>query len=343
MIIVMEKKSSEDKLQHVIEEIRSLGYDPHIIRGTDRTVVGAVGDERGKARLQALENFDGVEQVIPILKPFKLASTEVKQERSVVELPNGLRIGGGHLAVMAGPCSVESEEQLMQTARQVKAIGANVLRGGAFKPRTSPYAFQGLAEEGLKLMAKAREETGLPIITEVITPEDVDLVAEYADIIQVGARNMTNFVLLRRLGGIRKPVMLKRGMSATVEEFLMSAEYILSEGNYDVILCERGIRTFETATRFTFDINAIPLLRQLTHLPVIADPSHATGNWKLVSPIARAALAAGADGLMIEVHIDPAHAFSDGAQSLKPEKFREMLDEVLPYAELGGLKLPHFG
>ncbi|MDD3925326.1 MAG: 3-deoxy-7-phosphoheptulonate synthase [bacterium] len=342
MIIVMGRGTGEEQLQIIIDEIKTYGYDPHVIRGTDRTVVGAVGDERGKARLQALESFDGVEQVIPILKPYKLAGTEIKQERSVVELSNGLKIGGGHLAVMAGPCSVENEEQLLETARQVKAAGANVLRGGAFKPRTSPYAFQGLAEEGLKIMAAAREETGLPIITEVIAPEDVDLVAEYADIVQVGARNMSNFALLRRLGGIRKPVMLKRGMAATVEEFLMSAEYILSEGNYDVILCERGIRTFETATRFTFDINAIPLLHNLTHLPVIADPSHATGHWRLVEPIAKAALAAGADGLMIEVHTDPIHAFSDGAQSLKPEKFRQVMANILPYAELGGLKLPEF-
>jgi 3-deoxy-7-phosphoheptulonate synthase len=342
MIIVMERGSGEEQLQIVIGEIKAFGYDPHVIRGTDRTVVGAVGDERGKTRLQALESFDGVEQVIPILKPFKLASTEVKQERSIVELANGLKIGGGHLAVMAGPCSVESEEQLLETARRVKAAGANVLRGGAFKPRTSPYAFQGLAEEGLRLMSRAKEETGLPIITEVIAPEDVDLVAEYADIVQVGARNMSNFALLRRLGGIRKPVMLKRGMSATVEEFLMSAEYILSEGNYNVILCERGIRTFETATRFTFDINAIPLLHNLTHLPVIADPSHATGQWRLVEPIAKAALAAGADGLMIEVHIDPVHAFSDGAQSLRPDTFGKMMKNILPYAELSGLKLPEF-
>jgi 3-deoxy-7-phosphoheptulonate synthase len=342
MIIVMTRGSAEEQLQIVISEIKAFGYDPHVIRGTDRTVVGAVGDERGKTRLQALESFDGVEQVIPILKPFKLASTEVKQERSIVELANGLKIGGGHLAVMAGPCSVESEEQLLETARRVKAAGANVLRGGAFKPRTSPYAFQGLAEEGLRLMSRAKEETGLPIITEVIAPEDVDLVAEYADIVQVGARNMSNFALLRRLGGIRKPVMLKRGMSATVEEFLMSAEYILSEGNYNVILCERGIRTFETATRFTFDINAIPLLHNLTHLPVIADPSHATGQWRLVEPIAKAALAAGADGLMIEVHIDPVHAFSDGAQSLRPDTFGKMMKNILPYAELSGLKLPEF-
>jgi 3-deoxy-7-phosphoheptulonate synthase len=276
--------------------------------------------------------MSGVEAVVPILKPYKLASREISPTSSVIELAPGVVIGGQKLVVMAGPCSVESEDQLLETARAVKAAGATVLRGGAFKPRTSPYAFQGLEEEGLKLLDLARQATGLPIITEVVNPRDVELVARYADILQVGARNIQNFPLLKLLGQQEKPVLLKRGMATTIQEFLMSAEYIMSEGNQSVILCERGIRTFETATRNTLDLSAIPVLKERTHLPVVADPSHGTGNYHYVAAMAYAAVAAGADGLMIEVHSDPEHASSDGPQSLKPKKFAKLMEKLKLFA-----------
>ncbi|MDH7498855.1 MAG: 3-deoxy-7-phosphoheptulonate synthase [candidate division NC10 bacterium] len=338
MIIVMRAGASEEQLQEVIRKITELGYQAHVIHGTQRNVVGAVGDERGKARLQSLESLPGVESVVPILQPFKLTSREFKPEKTVIELGN-LRIGGDRLTIIAGPCSVESESQLMETALAVKEAGAQILRGGAFKPRTSPYAFQGLEEEGLKLLAQAREATGLHIVTEVINPRDVDLVGQYADILQVGARNVQNFALLRSLGEIRKPVLLKRGMATTIKEYLMSAEYILSQGNYQVMLCERGIRTFETETRFTLDLNAVPVLQKLTHLPVLVDPSHGTGHWEYVSPMAKAAVAAGADGLMVEVHMRPEEAFSDGIQSLKPKRFASLMQELAPFASAAGRKL----
>jgi 3-deoxy-7-phosphoheptulonate synthase len=271
--------------------------------------------------------------VVPILQPYKLASKEVKREASVIRISDTVSIGGPEIIVMAGPCSVESEEQIIATAHDVKAAGAQVLRGGAFKPRTSPYSFQGMEEEGLKLLAKASKETGLPVVTEVINPETVELVAEYSDILQIGARNAQNFALLKKVGQIRKPVLLKRGMSMTIQEFLMSAEYILAEGNQSVILCERGIRTFETATRNTLDLSAIPVLKGKTHLPVIADPSHGTGNYHYVAPMALAAVAAGADGLMIEVHPDPERASSDGPQSLKPTKFAALMAKIRQVAE----------
>jgi len=338
MIIVMKGTATEEDLERVIHTIEELGYQSHVIRGTQRSVVGAVGDERGKTRLQSLEALPGVESVVPILQPFKLASREFKPSRTVVRVRD-VEIGGDRLPVVAGPCSVESEDQILETAKAVKEAGASILRGGAFKPRTSPYAFQGLGEEGLRLLAAARDETGLAIVTEAMKPEDVDLVAEFADMIQVGARNMQNFALLKRVGEVKKPVLLKRGISSTIQEFLMAAEYILSEGNYDVVLCERGIRTFETATRFTLDLNAVPVIKKLSHLPVIVDPSHGTGHWEYVTAMAKAGIACGADGLMIEVHMRPEIAFSDGIQSLKPAMFRQLMREIAPFVQAAGRRL----
>jgi len=325
MIIVMKAGAAKKEKDEVLKRIRELGYKPHVIHGTTRDVIGAIGDERGKLVLQSIESMHGVESVVPILKPYKLASKEVKREPSVIRISDTVAIGGREIVVMAGPCSVENEQQIIDTAIAVKKAGARVLRGGAFKPRTSPYSFQGMEEEGLKLLAKARAESGLPIVTEVVNPETAELVAEYADILQIGARNAQNFALLKKVGQLNRPVLLKRGMSMTIQEFLMSAEYVMSEGNQAVILCERGIRTFETATRNTLDLSAIPVLRELTHLPIIADPSHGTGHYRYVAPMSFAAIAGGADGLMIEVHPDPEHASSDGPQSLKPDKFAEMM------------------
>jgi 3-deoxy-7-phosphoheptulonate synthase len=336
MIIVMKAGAGKKEKEEVLKRIRELGYKPHVIHGTTRDVIGAVGDERGKLVLQSMESMPGVESVVPILQPYKLASKEVKKEASIIDLGHGVAIGGPRIVVMAGPCSVESEAQIIDTARAVKEAGATVLRGGAFKPRTSPYSFQGLEEEGLKLLSKARDLTGLPIVTEVINPETAELVAEYADILQIGARNAQNFALLKKVGQLKRPVLLKRGMSMTIQEFLMSAEYIMSEGNQSVILCERGIRTFETATRNTLDLSAIPVLKGKTHLPVLADPSHGTGNYHYVAPMALAAVAAGADGLMIEVHPDPEHASSDGPQSLKPKKYAALMAQICRVAEAVG-------
>lgn len=338
MIIVMQAGAPEEQLQDVLRRVEELGYHPHLIRGTTRNVVGAVGDERGKAKLQQLEAVPGVESVVPILQPFKLASREFRKEKTVIKVGE-VEIGTDRLAVMAGPCSVESETQIIETAHVVKAAGASILRGGAFKPRTSPYSFQGLGEHGLELLALARQVTGLKIVTEVLNDRDVELVARYADILQVGARNMHNFGLLNKLGEIRKPILLKRGMSATIQDLLMSAEYILSHGNYDVILCERGIRTFETATRFTLDLNAVPVLQKLSHLPIIVDPSHGTGYSDYVMAMARAAIAAGADGLMIEVHPRPEEALSDGVQSLTPARFQELMRQIDPVAKAVGRSL----
>jgi len=328
MIIVMKAGAAKKDRDEVLKRIKELGYKPHVIHGTTRDVIGAIGDERGKIVLQALESMHGVESVVPILQPYKLASKEVKREASAIAISATVSIGGPEIIVMAGPCSVESEAQILASAHAVKAAGAQMLRGGAFKPRTSPYSFQGLEEEGLKLLAKARQETGLPFVTEVINPETADLVAEYADVLQIGARNSQNFALLKKVGQLQRPVLLKRGMAMTIQEFLMSAEYIMSEGNQAVILCERGIRTFETATRNTLDLSAIPVLKSKTHLPVIADPSHGTGNYHYVAPMSLAAVAGGADGLIIEVHPDPEHASSDGPQSLKPAKFAALMEQV---------------
>lgn len=339
MIVVMRAGAAKAEIDGVIAEIERVGYRPHPIYGVERTVIGCIGDERGKARLQALESMPGVEACVPILKPFKLASREVHKENSVIDVGLGVTVGGVKLAVMAGPCSVESEAQILETARAVKAAGANILRGGAYKPRTSPYTFQGMEEDGLRLLAKARDQTGLPVVTEIVDPHDADVVAEHADILQVGARNVQNFALLKRLGKVGKPVLLKRGMMSTLQEFLMAAEYILSEGNPSVILCERGIRTFETATRNTLDLNAVPVLKEWTHLPVIVDPSHGTGHWRYVTPMAYAGVAAGADGVMLEVHPDPAHALSDGGQSLKPKRFEALMAGLRKFAEAAGRTL----
>ncbi len=333
MIIVMKKGADAKSLADVEKRIIELGYQPHVIHGETRNVVGAVGDEGGKDKLQSLELLPGVEHVVPIMKPYKLASREVQTQSSEIEIAPGIVIGGNEFMVIAGPCSVEGKEQICSTAELVKASGARLLRGGAFKPRTSPYSFQGMEEEGLKLLAEARELTGLPIVTEVVNPRDVELVARYADVLQVGARNTQNFALLKMLGQLDKPILLKRGMATTVQEFLMSAEYILSEGNRKVILCERGIRTFETATRNTLDISAVPVLKSLTHLPVLIDPSHATGHAHLVAPMCYAAAAAGADGIIVEVHPCPEEAASDGPQSLRPEDFSAMMTKLKRFVE----------
>ncbi|MGH8630002.1 MAG: 3-deoxy-7-phosphoheptulonate synthase [Burkholderiales bacterium] len=316
-----------------MQQVQSLGLKPHVLRGTERTVIAAIGDERAAASVGVLESGPGVDEVLPVLAPYKLASVETKAEKTVVRA-GSLAVGNGHLGIIAGPCSVESEEQILATARAVKAAGAHILRGGAFKPRTSPYDFQGLEREGLELLRKAKQATGLAIITEVMSDSDVDLIAEYADIIQVGARNMQNFALLKALGRVRKPVMLKRGLSSTLKELLLSAEYIVSKGNHDVMVCERGVRTFETYTRNTLDLSAVPALAELTHLPVIVDPSHGTGKRSLIPAMSRAAVAAGADGLMIEVHPRPEEAFSDGPQSLTLEMFGEIMADLQPYLQL---------
>ena len=338
MIIVMNKDADRRQIDHVIDRIKELGYTPHPIFGEKKTVIGAIGDERGKFRLESLAGVPGVEVVMPILTPYKLVGTDLKSKRTVVKIGEH-SVGGDEFMLIAGPCSVESREQLIPVAKSVKNAGAQYLRGGAFKPRTSPYSFQGLEEDGLKILKEASDITGLKIVTEVITPTDVPLVTKYADVLQVGARNMTNYALLKDLGKISKPVMLKRGMSAKIQDLLMAAEYIVSEGNANVILCERGIRTFETATRNTLDLSAVPLLKERSHLPIIVDPSHATGVKSLVGPMAKAAIACGADGLMIEVHPNPEEAFSDGAQSLLPDDFSKLVNELKKYLKLVGKKL----
>lgn len=328
MVVVMKASASKEEVNDVIERIRKLGYEPHPMYGVERVVIGAIGDERHRARIQSLESLPGVEKVMPILKPYKLASREFKSENSIIKISKDVKIGGKSFVVMAGPCSVESREQVMKTAKFVKDAGARVLRGGAFKPRTSPYSFQGLAEEGLKILKEASLETGLPVITEVMNPSDVELVSEYADILQIGARNVQNFPLLKEVGHAKKPVLLKRGMMTTIDELLQSAEYILYGGNPNVILCERGIRTFETATRNTLDISAVPAIKERSHLPIIIDPSHASGHWQYILPLSLAAIAAGADGILVEVHPNPAEALSDGTQSLKFDNFKELMEKL---------------
>ncbi|MCS7178655.1 MAG: 3-deoxy-7-phosphoheptulonate synthase [Anaerolineae bacterium] len=326
MIIVMKHQATPEEVQHVVNQVEARGYRAHVSHGTERTIIGVVGDDR-PLEDHHFELLPGVEKVLRVLQPFKLASRDFHPEDTMVNV-RGVTIGGREIVVIAGPCAVESRSQILETAFAVKEAGARILRGGAYKPRTSPYSFQGLGEQGLELLAEAREATGLPIITEVMSPEDVPIVGKYTDIFQIGTRNMQNYALLQAVGRTSIPVFLKRGMMNTVQEWLMSAEYVLSSGNSQVILCERGIRTFETATRNTLDINAIPLLKQWTHLPVFADPSHGTGKWDLVAPVARACLAAGADGLIIEVHPHPEQALSDGSQSLKPERFRELMESL---------------
>src|SRR5262249_13111361 len=338
MIIAMKSTATEAEIEEVCDTIRRYGYKPHLIRGEERVVIGAVGHGDNKDHLQNLRSVPGVADVVPILQPYKIVSRELKQQKTVIKVGD-LEIGGSRFVVMAGPCSVETREQLLETADAVKKAGAQVLRGGAYKPRTSPYDFQGLEVEGLKLLAEARERTGLKVVTEVVTSENVELVAEYADILQVGARNMQNFALLKKLGNAGRPVLLKRGMSSTVKELLLSAEYIATHGNDQVILCERGIRTFETMTRNTLDLAAVPLLNELSHLPVVVDPSHGTGRRTLIKPTAKGAVAVGADGLIIEVHPRPQEAWSDGPQSLTPEMFSEIMNELRPYIEIGDRRL----
>jgi len=326
VIIVMNPGVQEDEIQRVAQKLKNAGLGVHLSKGEFRTIIGAIGDEK-LVRELGLEANPSVERVLPVTQPFKLVSREFKPEDSVFDLGN-CRIGAEEIVVMAGPCAVESEGQLMEADLGIKAAGAQILRGGAFKPRTSPYAFQGLEEEGLKILSRIRDKTGLPFVTEVLDQHTVGLVNEYTDIIQVGARNMQNFYMLRELGKLNKPILLKRGLSATMEEWLMAAEYIVSGGNHQVILCERGIRTFETYTRNTLDLSAVPVIKHLSHLPVIVDPSHGTGSWRWVPPMSRAAVAAGADGIMVEVHPHPETALCDGAQSLTVEKFSAMMAEL---------------
>jgi 3-deoxy-7-phosphoheptulonate synthase len=330
MIIVLKKNATEKQIKHIIDRLKSLGLKAMVSRGIERTIIGAIGDE-DILRSQPLGVFPGVEKVMAVMAPYKLVSREFKKEDTIVNI-GGVKIGSGKIAIMAGPCSVENYDMLFKIAKSVKAAGADMLRGGAFKPRTSPYAFQGLGEEGLKYLQQAGKQAGLRVVTEVMDIRDMGVVGRYADMIQIGARNMQNFSLLKEVGLLKKPVLLKRGMMSTVKEWLMSAEYILTNGNFNVVLCERGIRTFEDATRFTLDVSAIPVVKKLSHLPIIADPSHATGKWGLVSPAAKAAIACGCDGLMVEVHPDPENAFSDGEQSMLPANFTRMMKELKPVA-----------
>lgn len=324
MVIVMKAKTPRENIDRLIKKLENMGLGVHETIGDNYSILGLIGDT-SKINKERFEAYDDVEKVMRVQHPFKLASRVFHPEDSIITVGD-TKIGGDNLTIIAGPCSVETKEQMLEVARDVKMAGATLLRGGAYKPRSSPYSFQGLGEEGLKLLQHAKEETGLPIVTEAICLDTIDVVAKYADVIQIGARNMQNFALLKKAGKIGKPVLLKRGLSATIEEWLMAAEYIMSEGNKDVILCERGIRTFETYTRNTLDLSAIPVIKEISHLPIIVDPSHATGKWKMVSPLSKGAVAVGADGLMIEVHNDPENALCDGAQSLKPSKFKELMD-----------------
>lgn len=337
MIIIMSANATKEQIDNVEQKLASLGFKTHPIFGEIKTVIGAIGDKR-LLNTHQISLMPGVENLVPIMKPYKLAGKELKQNPTVVQVGD-VEIGGKEIVVMAGPCAIENEETFIETAMKVKEAGARIIRGGAFKPRTSPYSFQGLEEEGLKIMALARELTGLKVVTEVVDTRDVELVSHYSDIIQIGARNMQNFRLLQEVGNTKKPVLLKRGLSATIEEWLMSAEYIMASGNQNVILCERGIRTFETATRNTLDLSAIPVTKELTHLPIVVDPSHGTGTWKYVSALSKGAIATGADGLIIEVHLDPANALSDGPQSLRPTKFAQIMKELEPVARAVGRTL----
>ena len=327
MLIVMKNNASAEQIHSVVRVVKEMGYDATPIPGGQRTAIGIIGNDGGISS-DRLAGLEGVLELIPVTQPYKQVSREWQDENTVVSLPNGTKIGGSDLVLMAGPCSVENEREILDIAHRVKDVGATVLRGGAFKPRSSPYSFQGLGLQGLEFLARAREETGLAVVTEALDPDGVDLVVKYADIVQIGARNMQNYALLRSAGRAGKPVLLKRGMSATIDELLLAAEYILAEGNPDVILCERGIRSFDTHTRNLFDLAAIPVVKSLSHLPIIADPSHGTGIRSKVTPMGRAAVAAGADGLIVEVHPNPPKAMSDGAQSLYPDQFTKLVDEV---------------
>lgn len=338
MIIVLRTDASEAQINHIVEKVQKLGLKPLVSKGTERTIIGVVGPE-DVLRVTPLEAFAGVEKVMPVLAPYKLVSREFRKENSVVELGRNVRIGSNEVVAIAGPCAIENYDNLYETAKLVKSYGAKCLRGGAFKPRTSPYTFQGLGEEGLKYLKDIGEKLDLPTVTEVMDTRDIELVVRYADVLQIGARNMQNFNLLKEVGLTKKPVMLKRGLSATIKEWLMSAEYILSGGNMNVILCERGIRTFEDSTRNTLDISAVPVVKQLSHLPIIIDPSHAAGRRDLIIPLSQAAIACGSDGLLIEVHIHPEEALSDGAQSLTPDNFGKLISSVRDIAKAIGRKL----
>lgn len=335
MIIVLKPEASEAEVNHIIEKVKVLGLTPHVSKGAERTIIGVIGPE-DVLRVTPLEAFPGVEKVIPVLSPFRLVSREFKKEDSVIDLGKGVKIGGKNLVVMAGPCSIENFDRLLEIGRSVRQAGACVLRGGAFKPRTSPYSFQGLGKSGLEMLKRAGDQLEMVTVSEVMDCRDVELVARYADVLQIGCRNMQNFNLLKEVGATKKPVLLKRGMASTVKDMLMSAEYILSEGNFSVILCERGIRTFEDSTRNTLDISAVPVTKQLSHLPVIVDPSHAAGKWGLVPALAKAGIAAGCDGLIIEVHNCPEEAVSDGEQSLIPEKFAALMSQLKGFAGAAG-------
>lgn len=335
MIIVLKSGATQQEIDEVVRRLKRLGFGVHISQGVERTIIGAIGDERGVNLEEKIGVLPFVERVIPILTPYKLTSREFRETDTVVRVGD-VEIGPRRFVIMAGPCAIESESQILETAYRVKEAGAKILRGGAFKPRTSPYSFQGLGEEGLRLLAKAREETGLPFVTEALGIEELPLVAEYADMIQVGARNMQNFRLLEAVGRLRKPVLLKRGMMNTIDELLMSAEYILAQGNYQVVLCERGIRTFEPSTRNTLDLSCIPLVKKKSHLPIVVDPSHGTGRSDLVTPMSLAALACGADGLIVEVHPNPIEALSDGPQSLNPDQFASLMEELRRLAVVVG-------
>jgi len=337
MIVVMKAGATREQIENVEKKLVELGFKTHPIYGEVKTVIGAIGDKR-LVKAHNISLMPGVESIVPIMSPYKLVGRELKQEDTIVEVGD-VKIGGKKLAIMAGPCAIESEEQLLSTAQKVKEAGACILRGGAFKPRTSPYSFQGLEEEGLKILSEVGKAVGLKVMTEVVDTRDVELVSRYADILQIGTRNMQNYRLLHECGKTDKPVLLKRGLAATIEEWLMAAEYILVAGNSQVILCERGIRTYETTTRNTLDITAIPVVKELSHLPIVVDPSHATGNWKWVEAVSRASIAAGADGLLVEVHPNPAAAFSDGPQSLKPEKFASMMEGLNAIAAAVGREL----
>lgn len=332
MIVVMEPRATREQINEIVRKIQDAGLSSHISAGVERTIIGVVGDSHTKELLrQSLEASAGVERVVLILQPFKLVGREFRPHDTIVDV-GGVRIGDGSVVVMAGPCSVESRDQITQTARAVKAAGAVMLRGGAFKPRTSPYSFQGLEEEGLRYLAEARAATGLPVVTEAMDASQLMLVVKYADMVQIGARNMQNYTLLREAGRMKCPVLLKRGPSATIQELLLAAEYVMSEGNYEIVLCERGIRGFDNYTRYLLDLSAVPVLKQLTHLPVIVDPSQASGKWKYVPPLAKAAVAAGSDGLIVEVHPEPEKALSDGPQQLTPDAFSRLMGELTPLA-----------
>ena len=338
MIIVLRPEATEAQVNHIIDKVKALGLTPHVSKGASRTIIGVIGPE-DVLRVTPLEIFPGVENVIPVLAPFRLVSREFKKEDSIIDLGKGVKIGGKEVVIMAGPCTIENIDRLFQIGREVKKAGATVLRGGAFKPRTSPYSFQGLGKAGLQMLREVGNELGLVTVSEVMDPREVSLVADFVDILQIGCRNMQNFNLLKEVGATKKPVVLKRGMASTVKDMLMSAEYILSGGNFSVILCERGIRTFEDSTRNTLDISAVPVVKQLSHLPIIVDPSHAAGKWGLVPALAKAGIAAGADGLIVEVHNHPEEAVSDGEQSLIPENFSSLMTELKSIAQAVGRKI----